>query len=69
MPVILSSESYELWLNEESRATDLKELLVPYPADRMMSHPVSYEVNDPKVDDARLLDRVEPHIGANLRLF
>lgn len=69
MPVILSPESYELWLNEESRATDLKELLVPYPADRMMSHPVSYEVNDPKVDDARLLDRVEPHIGANLRLF
>jgi putative SOS response-associated peptidase YedK len=69
MPVILRPESYDLWLNEHSRAADLKELLVPFPADQMMSHAVSYEVNDPKVDDERLLLPVEPHVGANLRLF
>jgi len=69
MPVILRPESYDLWLNEHTRAVDLKELLVPFPADQMMSHAVSYEVNDPKVDDERLLREVEPNIGANLRLF
>ena len=69
MPVILRPESYDLWLNEHTRAADLKELLVPFPADQMMSHPVSYEVNDPKADDERLLREVEPNIGANLRLF
>jgi putative SOS response-associated peptidase YedK len=69
MPVILRPESYGLWLNEKSRAADLKELLVPFPTNQMMSHAVSYEVNDPKVDDERLLREVEPNIGANLRLF
>lgn len=69
MPVILRPEAYDLWLNDESRAADLKDLLVPFPADQMMSHAVSYEVNDPKIDDERLLREVEPNIGANLRLF
>ena len=69
MPVILRAETYGLWLNEQSRAADLKELLVPYPTDQMISHAVSYDVNDPKIDDARLIEQVEPHVGANLRLF
>src|SRR5688500_12791487 len=69
MPVILASESYNLWLNEESRATDLKDLLVPYPADQMTSHAVSYEVNGTRVDDERLLRPVTPNIGVTLSLF
>ena len=69
MPVILRPESYDLWLSDTSRAADLKELLVPFPADEMMSHAVGYEVNDPKVDEERLLREVEPNIGGNLRLF
>ena len=69
MPVILRPESYDLWLNENSRAADLKDLLIPFPADEMMSHAVSYEVNDAKVDHEGLLRQVEPNIGANLRLF
>jgi len=69
MPVILRPESYAVWLNEQSRTADLKEMLAPFPADEMMSYAVSYEVNDPKVDDERLLREVEPHVGANLRLF
>jgi putative SOS response-associated peptidase YedK len=69
MPVILRPETYDLWLNEQSRATDLKELLVPFPADQMMSHAVSYEVNDAKVDHEGLTGEVAPNIGANLRLF
>jgi putative SOS response-associated peptidase YedK len=69
MPVILGSESYNVWLNEESRAADLKDLLVPYPGDQMTSHAVSYEVNGTKVDDERLLRPVTPNIGVTLSLF
>ena len=69
MPVILGSEAYNLWLNEESRAADLKDLLVPFPADLMTSHAVSYEVNGTKVDDERLLRPVTPNIGVTLSLF
>jgi putative SOS response-associated peptidase YedK len=69
MPVILRTESYALWLSEDSRAADLKELLVPFPSDQMMSHAVSYDVNDAKIDDESLLRQVKPNVGANLRLF
>lgn len=69
MPVILSPETYDLWLSEESRSADLKELLAPYPADAMTSHPVSYDVNDAKVEDERLVLPAVPNIGVNLSLF
>jgi putative SOS response-associated peptidase YedK len=64
MPVILEAESYDLWLKEDSRATDLKELLAPYPADAMTSHAVSYDVNDAKLDDERLVLPAEPNIAS-----
>ena len=69
MPVILNPESYDLWLDENCRATDFKELLVPFPANQMQSHPVGYEVNDAKVDHEGLLRPVTPNIGVNLSLF
>jgi putative SOS response-associated peptidase YedK len=69
MPVILGSAAFDLWLNEDSRSPDLKDLLVSYPADLMTSHPVSYDVNNTKVDDERLLRPVEPNIGVTLSLF
>lgn len=69
MPVILPPESHDVWLNEESRALDLKDLLVPFPAEQMMSHAVSYDVNDAKVEGEHLLREVEPNIGVTLRLF
>jgi len=69
MPVILGSETFDLWLNEESRSADLKDLLTPYPADLMMSHAVGYEVNGTKIDDESLLRPVEPNLGVTLSLF
>ena len=69
MPVILSPELYDLWLDDESRSPDLKELLNPFPADQMKSHAVSYDVNDVKIDHERLLRPVEPNIGVTMRLF
>jgi putative SOS response-associated peptidase YedK len=69
MPVILASESFDLWLSDASRSSDLKDLLVPFPADLMKSHAVGYEVNDTKTDDASLLREVEPNIGMTMKLF
>jgi putative SOS response-associated peptidase YedK len=69
MPVILPSECFDLWLNDNSRAAHLKDLLTPFPADLMTRHAVSYEVNDTKIDDERLLRPVEPNIGVTLSLF
>ena len=69
MPVILETESYDLWLGADSRPTDLKDLLTPYPADAMTSHAVSYDVNDAKVDDERLVRPAEPNIGVTRSLF
>ena len=69
MPVILPSESFDLWLSDASRSSDLKELLVPFPADLMKSHAVGCEVNDTKTDDESLLRPVEPNIGVTMRLF
>ena len=69
MPVILDAESYDLWLSEDSRSADLIDLLIPYPADAMTSHAVSYDVNDAKVEDERLVRPAEPNIGVTLSLF
>ena len=69
MPVILRPESYDMWLSDQSRAADLKGLLVPYPTEEMTSHAVGYEVNSAKVDDQTLIREVEPNVGVNLRLF
>jgi len=69
MPFIMPPESHDLWLNEESRAADLKEILTPFPASEMTSHAVSRDVNDTKSDGDQLLQPVDPTIGVNLRLF
>jgi putative SOS response-associated peptidase YedK len=69
MPVILGQELHDLWLDENARTTDLKDLLVPFAAKEMKSHAVGYEVNDVKVDHADVLTPVTPNIGVNLSLF
>jgi len=69
MPVILEPEAYDLWLNEDSRPADLKQILLPFPASEMMSFTVSRDVNDTKIDDEHLVQRVDSEVGVNLRLF
>jgi len=56
MPVILHPEEYSLWLEagERERAM-LRELLRPYPADEMVSHPVSPLVNSTANRGAELI--------------
>jgi putative SOS response-associated peptidase YedK len=46
MPVILEPESYEKWLDPEVEdPAELQELLVPHPAEKMKTYPVSTFVN------------------------
>ena len=52
MPVILSPEHYDLWLDPGfGRADALKEMLSPFDAKLMKRYPVSTRVNDVKNDD------------------
>jgi len=53
MPVILPEEHYSAWLGETEDG-NLKELLVPYPAEQMCMWKISPRVNSPKNDDPSL---------------
>jgi putative SOS response-associated peptidase YedK len=60
MPVILHSSDYELWLDEDVRKRELlKDLLHPYPASEMISHPVSTAINSPGNQGEKLIERME----------
>lgn len=59
MPVILSIDDYDLWLDADPRKLDsAKELLRPYPAAEMAAYPVSRSVNSPHRQGAELLNRI-----------
>jgi putative SOS response-associated peptidase YedK len=59
MPVILHPEDYELWLDEDVRKRELlKDLMQPYPAEEMMSYPVSMAINSPHNQGATLIERM-----------
>ncbi len=56
MPVILPSEAYGRWLDPKpAQASDLQDLLVPYPGEKMTAHPVSTLVNKPENDRAEVV--------------
>src|ERR1041384_4200916 len=51
MPVILPAHYYEFWLGAEASEQDrLLSVLKPYPAEKMMRHPVGLYVNNPAHD-------------------
>lgn len=58
MPVILHPDEYEVWLDTDVRKLDLiKEMLRPYPAEEMMSYPVSTAINSPRNQGAELIEQ------------
>ena len=59
MPVILAEEHHAKWLGEMENG-DLKELLKPFPPERMKMWPISSRVNSPENNDATLLEPIEP---------
>ena len=61
MPVILPPTAYDLWLDPDTTEPEvLNGLLVPYPADEMMAHPVSDIVNSPRNDTPDCIEAAEP---------
>jgi putative SOS response-associated peptidase YedK len=54
MPVILPEEHHHAWLSGEAG----KEILVPFPADRMKAWPISPRVNSPSNNDPGILEPV-----------
>jgi putative SOS response-associated peptidase YedK len=78
MPVIIPPEAYARWLDPAN--SEVEDLIVPFPSERMTFHPVSSRVNTPRNDDAALLERVElppeaeaheppPHVPEQESLF
>lgn len=58
MPVILASEDYELWLDDDLRKVSLREeLLKPFPASQMAGYPVGTSINSPRNQGAGLIAR------------
>jgi putative SOS response-associated peptidase YedK len=61
MPVILGPESHDRWLGDQG---DPAECIKPYPADEMITWPVSVRVNAPKNDEPAILDQVATALAA-----
>jgi len=57
MPVILPEQHHAAWLGETEDG-NLKDLLVPYPADQMRMWEISPRVNSPKNDDPSLWEPI-----------
>jgi putative SOS response-associated peptidase YedK len=51
MPVIVAPRDYDRWLDPRRNATDVQDLLRPYPAAEMVASPVGTRVNSPTNDD------------------
>lgn len=59
MPVILSKEAYDLWLDPDFQdKAKLLDLLKPFPPDDMVSIPVSTLVNSPRNEKAECIESI-----------
>ncbi len=58
MPVIVAPEEQDRWLT--GSVEEAKNMIRPYPAELMMSYPVSTRVNSPRNNDAACVERVDP---------
>ncbi len=57
--MILAPEDYGLWLDPAIQEVDrLQPLLRPYPAEAMMTHPVSTRVNNPANDHPECVEPI-----------
>jgi putative SOS response-associated peptidase YedK len=60
MPVIVSPQSYSLWLDPLVGEPDrIAPLLEPYPTEAMRMHPISREVNNPANDSPSVVRPLE----------
>jgi putative SOS response-associated peptidase YedK len=60
MPVIIPRDRYSDWLSPQTSAEERRELLAPFPAEKMAANPISPRVNNARNDDPAILDAAEP---------
>jgi putative SOS response-associated peptidase YedK len=60
MAVILQEDMYKDWLDEDTPLPVLKNMLTPYPAEKMKTYEVSTVVNNARVDSPDLLEPNSP---------
>ncbi len=60
MPVIIPESAYDAWLNPATPPDALQALLAPFPDAAMRSRPVSFQVNNPRIDDTSCIAPFEP---------
>jgi putative SOS response-associated peptidase YedK len=60
MPVILPDEALDEWLRSNTKSSELRELLSPFPNSMMQGFPVSLEVNHAECDHPGLVARLPP---------
>jgi len=59
MPVILSPDDYDLWLEPDFHGQGkLLEMLRPYPAEEMEAYPISTVVNNPKNENSKCIEAI-----------
>jgi putative SOS response-associated peptidase YedK len=66
MPVLLDAEQCELWLNPESRSSDLNEICASRAEGRLRKRAVGRNVNDARRDDASCLESKPQPVQAGL---
>lgn len=69
MPAILPPETQGAWLDDRTNRTELLRILMPYPASRMKTHPVSRSVNSPDYEGADLIAPEHAAVGQTMPLF
>lgn len=70
MPVILTKENEDIWLDNRSTESDLMKILRPYPAEKVSHYPVSPRINNTNMNVPSLITPTPPadQFG-NLTLF
>jgi putative SOS response-associated peptidase YedK len=59
MPVMLSPESFDAWLDPDADVETANGLLAPYPEGALTAYPVSTRVNAVKNDDPSILEPLD----------
>lgn len=57
MPAILSAENEKRWLNPELVKSDIEQLLLPFPADRMEANVIDKDFLKKPADDPTIIDK------------
>src|SRR2546426_3402586 len=69
MPVIVAAADFDRWLDPKFNASDVQDVLKPYPAAEMEAVPVSQRVNSAANDDPGCAERDEAWEGARRPAF